>query len=262
VLWTDGGSPIKTKKGTALAKPGERIDLWEDRERNFGANHIHYIFSKTPPKQEKLPILAIVENQFGLKGSFPVVRFQGDQNLLMATDDTPATATDILANLKLFESERFGICIVFRASSPEKGELISCNTSTTANGKIWEIRTDEGKLELSATGKAVLPLPDPIGFNFVLIDRSNKENTMRFFLAGAEKDWKVSPVLKNQPLGSPINRVRLGSRAASSTAGPATPNFQGDIAEILVYTVHISESQREEILGYLRAKYFGLPGKP
>jgi hypothetical protein len=245
--------------GTKPAPFGGSISVWEDQAPAGGANHAHYIYSRAQDQKKRQPTLARLEPGYGLASAYYAIRFTGTHNLLLATSETPADATDLRSTLQLLGSPQVTFAIVFRNSTLDLTHVFG-TCYAAPQGKLtecWLFGMEKGAMWLSGNNpqnqvRVKLRVPDE--FHIVVLSVDQKGRSGKFTVWDRQGKIGDSAQILGLPELNKVQRVRLGHHARQP--GTNTFGLKGEILELGFYPKALKDDTIEEIFKNLNAKYF------
>ncbi len=194
----------------------------------------------------------------GLNGN-PVVRMQGG-DLLASNPLSFPSVNDGVTIFIVAQGDQSGdaaerILQLGRIASPNTGRCLGADFSTNTTG------TDGGSGGRFNNGKCLVRANNPIttGFHIAAlqIDQGETYGSLRYFV-----DDMTAQVFDNTAnTGNVItfdtggNELTVGTGIPSGGGYYTTDDYQGDIAEILIYNSQLSQGQMQQMFDYLTAKY-------
>lgn len=212
--------------GAAATADGDPVGEWQDQSSN--AQHL------AQSTAANKPVLKTGANGINSK---PVVRFDG-------TDDYLEKAAFA------FTSDSFTAFIVCRRNGAHGGGYshifnLGFTNYTAAGSNFWQMYTtaaDKHSMNFSSAGATV---NDPTNMGTSAIMFTHKK-----LAAGASALYR-----NGTSVGTGNANMTITDNGYASIGSWNSNDFNGDVAEIIIYDTSLSDSDREDVEDYLRTKW-------
>lgn len=260
VIWFDAARGGRADSGRVAARPGDRIDHWEDSAPLAGNNVAQYHKGKAPAEEKaaRRPQWATVAGAGGLRGSHQVMQFDGANCLIFARDRDGAG--DPVA--KELSGGALTWLVVFSAGRTADRQGVLC-AQAGREARAWEtfVEGDRVFSGVSLSGAAEhqvsLPFEAAKGFHILTVRWDRTGDRLRQWLTGPDGNTIASEETGGAAaIADTVSAVRLG--ALNARRGPAGDFLRGGIASLLIYNRALDDTAREAAIDYLSRRYFGV----
>lgn len=217
LLWLDAGTEVYSDNGSTLCSDTDTVYLWKDQSGN--ANHAVQTNSSNRP-----------EFRTGILNSKPIVRFDGIDNHLQVT--------------AMSAGDNFSVFFVIIPDTTTPIGLFDSTAGATPPVRnyaagYWNDYAPQIFLDLANTNPVILEL--------VHSADGNMKKTVFYYKDGI---YNSDAATGNGATAFEWGDPRIGSINDGSAGW-----YEGDIAEILIYSETISDANRETVETYLKGKY-------
>jgi|GEM_PF-839904 len=260
LVWFDASKGARKDAGKTAAKPGDRIDHWDDRAPLAGNNVAQYHASGSPPaeKDKRRPTLVRVTDKDGLKGTHDAVQFNGENCLVCARDKDKVG--DPVA--KELSGKQLTWIVVFSAASGS-GVQALLGARVEKESRAWDSFARDGKI-FSGVRKAgggenhvSLPFNANAGFHIVAVVWDGAQDRLRQWVTAPDGRTTQSTAINGTTDFGTLSDIRIGALNAQS--GPMKDFLKGGITTLIIYNRPLDDAEREAAVDYLSRRYFGVP---
>jgi hypothetical protein len=261
VAWLDAAKGPRTGGGKTDAKPGDRVDQWNDRATFAGNNPAQYHPSSSPSPERAMrhPLLAQVTDKDGLKGTHAVVQFSGTNCLVFARD------ADKIGDpvSKELSGNQISWIAVFSAD-PAGGDQVLLAAEVGSEDRAWDTFVRDGYIFSGVRKRgggenhASMRLEPRAGFHILAVVWDGSRDSLREWVTGPDGRTAQSSAISGTTDFGGLSEVRIGARQFSG-GKPMEKFLKGGIASLLFYNRALEDSEREAAVDYLSRRYFGVP---
>ena len=261
VIWLDGAEGARRDGGSVAAEFGDAIDQWDDRARLAGNNPAQYHKTQSRPDERlrRLPVWTAVKDAEGLSGNHGVMRFDGDDCLVLARDrnnvGSPVTSE--------FNGNALTVAVVFRTSPAPEAQTLLASVDEKGEPQ-WDLAVREGKIRgrIWNEGKEFHPglAIDPArGFHIVTVTWDGAAGAVRLHLTTPDGATAEAPPVRGQATPVPPGEIRVG--AAKPRSGSIRDFLDGAIGAVLVYNRALPDAERRAAIDALSRRWMGRPAR-
>ena len=231
-LWLDAGRAVFSDAGTTLATNAQSVQQWNDVSMDNGTQNANNMTQTTATNRPTWT------SSVATLGNLPAINFDGTNDFL--------TAGSVLGS-KLFNTNESTNFVVLRQNSSAGTNVLYTwgpNSNRYLHAIVGTTQLQFGQGDLSAGGQLLANQPAGWAGNAQLLEMTRLTSNAAYI--------NVNSVNKlTSTITDPIDNSGSNTFNISHTSN----QFNGDIAEIIIYKTGLTQSERDNITCYLSKKY-------